>query len=277
MSAVRTVVEFRLFRPRKFIFPLQPMRKQLIAGNWKMNKTLEEALSLTSEIVHMVADEVTTDVEVVLCPPAPYLGLLGRYTEPVRNVSLGAQNCYPKPSGAYTGEVSAPMLKSLGVRYVLIGHSERREYFQESDEFLARKVDAALQAGLVPLFCCGESLHQRQNQDYVAFVCGQLTASLFHLPAEQLEQVVIAYEPIWAIGTGLTASAQQAQEMHAALRQHLAGQYGEAVADEIPILYGGSVNEKNAAELFANPDVDGGLVGGASLKSREFVQIIKAL
>jgi triosephosphate isomerase len=253
------------------------MRKQIVAGNWKMNKTLEEALALTSEIVHMVADEVTTDTQVVLCPPAPYLGLLGRYTDPTRQISLGAQNCYPKPSGAYTGELSVPILKSLSVRYVIIGHSERREYFGESNEFLAQKVDAALEGGLTPIFCCGESLHQRQNEDYVGFVCGQLTASLFHLPAEQLAKVVIAYEPIWAIGTGLTASAQQAQDMHAALRQHLAGQYGEAVAGKIPILYGGSVNEKNAAELFANPDVDGGLVGGASLKSREFVTIVKAL
>jgi triosephosphate isomerase len=253
------------------------MRKQIVAGNWKMNKTLEEALSLTSEIVHMVADEVTSPTQVVLCPPAPYLGLLGRYTEPAAQIGLGAQNCYPKPSGAYTGEVSVPMLQSLGVQYVLVGHSERREYFAETDEFLARKVDAALAGGLTPIFCCGESLHQRQNEDYVAFVSAQLTASLFHLGAAEVAKVVIAYEPIWAIGTGLTASAEQAQAMHAALRQHLAGQYGEDVANEIPILYGGSVNEKTAAELFARPDVDGGLVGGASLKSREFVNIIKAL
>ncbi len=252
------------------------MRKQLVAGNWKMNKTLDEALSLTSEVVHMVGDEVTTDVTVVLCPPAVYLSTLGRYLEPAPKVALGAQDCHEKASGAFTGEVSAPMLASLGVAYVILGHSERRQYFGETNAQLAEKVNIALANGLKPIFCCGESLEQRNGGDFVALVQRQLTESLFHLTPEQFANVVIAYEPIWAIGTGLTASSQQAQEMHAALRQHLASHYGQQVADDTTILYGGSCNEKNAAELFAQPDVDGGLIGGASLKSREFVNIVKS-
>lgn len=191
-------------------------------------------------------------------------------------MSLGAQNCYPKPSGAYTGEVSAPMLKSVGVDYVLVGHSERRQYFGESNAFLKEKTDALLAEGLTPIFCCGETLEQRNAEGYMEFVASQLTDSLFHLSATEFGKVVIAYEPIWAIGTGVTASSDQAQDMHAYLRQHIAKQYGEQVADDTTILYGGSCNEKNAAELFARPDVDGGLIGGASLKSREFTNIIKA-
>jgi triosephosphate isomerase len=252
------------------------MRKRVVAGNWKMNKTLDEALALTSEVVHMVKDEVTTDVRVVLCPPSVYLSTLGRYLEPAPRVALGAQNCHEKASGAYTGEVSAPMLASLGVRYVILGHSERRQYFGETAAQLAGKVNIALANGLTPIFCCGESLDQRNGSDFVAFVQSQLTESLFHLTPEQFANVIIAYEPIWAIGTGLTATSQQAQEMHAALRGHLASQYGEQVADDTTILYGGSCNEKNAPELFAQPDVDGGLIGGASLKSREFVNIVKS-
>lgn len=251
------------------------MRKQIVAGNWKMNKTAEEAVALTSEIVNMVADEVTGAVEVVLCVPFVYLPTLQRYVG--GQISVGAQNCHQKASGAYTGEISAPMLKSLSIPYVILGHSERRQYFGETDALLAEKVDIALANGLKPIFCCGESLEQRQKEDYLAIIKTQVTNSLFHLSAEQFGQVVIAYEPIWAIGTGLTASAAQAQEVHAAIRAHIAGQYGAEVADNTTIQYGGSVNAANAAELFACPDVDGGLVGGASLKSRDFVDIIKAI
>lgn len=252
------------------------MRKKIVAGNWKMNKTLDEALALTSEVVNMIKDEVTGDVEVVLCVPSLYLTTLSKYVENAPKVSLGAQNCHEKASGAFTGEISAPMLKSAGVPYVIIGHSERRQFFAESNAQLAAKVDIALANGLTPIFCCGESLEQRQNEDYIGFVKNQLTESLFHLSAEQLALVVLAYEPIWAIGTGLTASSEQAQDMHAALRAHLAGQYGQEVADGISILYGGSVGAANAQELFAGADVDGGLVGGASLKSRDFTDIVKA-
>ncbi len=187
-----------------------------------MNKTLDEALALTSEVVNMIHDEVRGEVEVVLCTPALYLTTLKKYVENTPKISLGAQNCHEKASGAYTGEMSAAMLKSVGIPYVILGHSERRQYFAETNAQLAAKVDIALENGLTPIFCCGESLEQRQNEDYVGVVKTQITESLFHLTEEQLKAVVIAYEPIWAIGTGLTASSEQAQEMHAALRAHLA-------------------------------------------------------
>lgn len=253
------------------------MRKKIVAGNWKMNKSLDEALVLASEVINMVKDEVTTPTETVLCAPFIYLSTLAKYVEGIPNVSVGAQNCHQKASGAYTGEVSAGMLKSIGVKYVILGHSERRQYFGESNALLAEKVNAVLENDLLPIFCCGESLEQRNAGGYLELVASQLTDSLFHLSSEALQKVVIAYEPIWAIGTGLTASNEQAQEMHAFLRQHIAKQYGSEVANEITIQYGGSVNEKNAEELFACPDVDGGLVGGASLKSREFVNIVKSM
>ena len=252
------------------------MRKKIVAGNWKMNKTLDEAVALVSEVVNMIKDEVTGDVQVVLCPPALYLTTLKPYLEGQSRITLGAQNCHEKASGAYTGEVSAPMLKSINVSYVILGHSERRQYFGETNAQLAEKVDSALANGLTPIFCCGESLEQRQSEIHLDFVRTQLTESLFHLSPEQFANIVIAYEPIWAIGTGLTATSAQAQEMHEILRQHIASQYGQEVADSTTILYGGSANEKNAAELFAQPDVDGGLIGGASLKSREFTNVVKA-
>lgn len=252
------------------------MRKKIVAGNWKMNKSLEEALSLTSEVVNMVRDEVRGDVEVVLCTPYIYLPVLQKYAQEVDRISLGAQNCHHKASGAFTGEISASMLAAIEVPYVIIGHSERRQYFGETDALIAEKVKIALENGLKPIFCCGELLEQRQNEDFVAIVKDQITAALFDLSAEDFGKVVIAYEPVWAIGTGLTASSAQAQEMHAALRAHVAEKFGAQVADDTTILYGGSCNEKNADELFACPDVDGGLIGGASLKSREFTNIIKS-
>ncbi len=252
------------------------MRKKIVAGNWKMNKTADEAKALLSEVINMVKDEVTSDVEVVLCPPALYLTTARQYLAAGGKISLGAQNCHEKDSGAYTGEISAPMLKSIGVDYVILGHSERRQYFDETNAQLAEKVDRALENGLTPIFCCGESRDMRENGDYIGFVKDQLTDSLFHLSAESFAKVVIAYEPIWAIGTGLTASSAQAQDMHFELRQHIAGQYGDSVAQDISILYGGSANAQNAAELFAQPDVDGGLIGGASLKSRDFTTVVKA-
>ncbi|MBB3841640.1 triosephosphate isomerase [Runella defluvii] len=252
------------------------MRKKIVAGNWKMNKSLEEALSLTSEVVNMVRDEVRGDVEVVLCTPYIYLPVLQKYVQEVDRISLGAQNCHHKASGAFTGEISASMLSAIEVPYVIIGHSERRQYFGETDALIAQKVKIALENGLKPIFCCGELLEQRQNEDFIAIVKDQITAALFDLSAEDFGKVVIAYEPVWAIGTGLTASSAQAQEMHAALRAHVAEKFGAQVADDTTILYGGSCNEKNADELFACPDVDGGLIGGASLKSREFTNIIKS-
>ena len=253
------------------------MRSKIVAGNWKMNKTLEEAQTLTSELMGMIADEVKGSVKVVLCTPFPYLVPVKQQLGNNARISVGAQNCSEHASGAFTGETSAPMLKSMGVPYVILGHSERRQYFGEDSKLLLKKTDIALANGLTPIFCCGEPLEVREKNGHEQLVKQQVEEALFHLSAEAIQKVVIAYEPVWAIGTGKTATAQQAQDMHAVIRKHLAGKYGQAVVDEISILYGGSVNATNAKELFANPDVDGGLVGGASLKSREFTEIIKSM
>lgn len=252
------------------------MRKKIVAGNWKMNKTADDAKDLLAAVTNKINEANVQGVTVVLCPPALYLAMAKDYVTPGGKVSIGAQNCHEKPSGAYTGEISAPMLQSVGVEYVILGHSERRQYFEETNAQLAEKVDSVLASGLTPIFCCGESRDLRENGDYIGFVKDQLTDSLFHLSPELFSQVVIAYEPIWAIGTGLTASAAQAQDMHFELRMHIAGQYGDEVAQNTTILYGGSANAQNAAELFAQTDVDGGLIGGASLKADDFVTVVKA-
>lgn len=251
------------------------MRKKIVAGNWKMNKTLEEAKILTAELMGMVADEVKTNTEVIICTPFPYLISLKNQLGN-SNIKVGAQNCSEHDSGAYTGEVSATMIKSIDVPYVIVGHSERRQYFGETNKMLAIKVDKALANSLTPIFCCGEPLEIREKGTHETLVKQQVEESLFHLSAEAVQKVVIAYEPVWAIGTGKTATSQQAQDMHAVIRKHLVSKYGQSVADSISILYGGSVKADNAKELFACADVDGGLVGGASLKSREFVEIVKA-
>ncbi|NBP67403.1 MAG: triose-phosphate isomerase [Cytophagia bacterium] len=253
------------------------MRNKIVAGNWKMNKTFQEAKTLTSELLGMINDEVQGNVKVVLCVPFPYIDAVHQLLGKHQRVSVGAQNCSEQSAGAFTGEVAAPMLKSMDIPYVIIGHSERRQYFGESGALLAKKVDIALANNLTPIYCCGEQLEVRERNEHEALVRKQVEESLFHLAAEALQKVVIAYEPVWAIGTGKTASSQQAQDMHAVIRQHIAGKYGKTVADTITILYGGSVNAANASELFACPDVDGGLVGGASLKSREFTDIVKAM
>ncbi|MCW5912695.1 MAG: triose-phosphate isomerase [Cyclobacteriaceae bacterium] len=253
------------------------MRSKIVAGNWKMNKALEEAQTLTSELIGMIADEVKGDVKVILCTPFPYLYPVKQQLGNHARIAVGAQNCSEHASGPYTGETSAPMLKSLGVPYVILGHSERRQYFGEDSKLLAKKTDIALANGLTPIFCCGEPLEVRESNGHETLVKQQVEEALFHLSADAIQKVVIAYEPVWAIGTGKTATAQQAQDMHAVIRKHLAAKYGQAVAGEISILYGGSVNAANAKELFANPDVDGGLVGGASLKSREFTEIVKSI
>lgn len=252
------------------------MRKKIVAGNWKMNKNLQEGLTLASEIVNIVKDEVMDDVTVILNPPFIHLESVGKLLKGSDKIFLGAQNCSEHESGAYTGEVSVDMLKSAGCEYVILGHSERREYFKESNELLAAKVDVVLGKGLKPIFCCGESLEIREKGTFVEYVTNQITESLFHLAWDQFKNVVIAYEPIWAIGTGVTASSEQAQEMHAALRKHLAGKFGDERAGEISILYGGSCKPSNARELFEGADVDGGLIGGAALKARDFVDIVKS-
>ena len=253
------------------------MRQKIVAGNWKMNKTLDEANALTSEVKGMVNDEVKGDVKVILCVPFPYLTTLSKLVGSGSRISIAAQNCSEHESGAYTGEVSAAMLASVGVPYVVLGHSERRQYFGEDGQLLAKKVDVVLKNKIVPIFCCGEPLEIREANAHEDLVKRQIQESLFHLEAGELQKVVIAYEPVWAIGTGKTATSQQAQDMHAVIRKHLASKYGQSVAESISILYGGSVSAANAKELFGQKDVDGGLVGGASLKSRDFTEIIKSI
>ena len=250
------------------------MRQQIVAGNWKMNLTLNDGLKLTSEIINMFKDEVKGQAQAILAPPYTHLSQVSKMLEGSDGIHLAAQNCSDQASGAFTGEISAAMLRSVPVSHVILGHSERRQYFAESDESLARKVDQALEHNLRPIFCCGEPLDIREGGTHFQFVADQISTGLFHLPSEAFDQVIIAYEPIWAIGTGKTATADQAQEMHSHLRDHLADKYGQTSAQDTSILYGGSCMPSNAAEIFAGPDVDGGLIGGASLKSRDFVDII---
>jgi len=252
------------------------MRKQIAAANWKMNLSLAQAETLLNELVAS-AHTLGADQEAVFAVPAIYIPLALAKLANKPNVYVAAQNCHQKESGAYTGEVSASMLQSIGVKHIIVGHSERREYFAEYDALLAEKVNAILAIGSTPIFCCGEPLSIREADTQNAFVEAQLKNSLFHLSAEAIVKVVIAYEPIWAIGTGKTASSAQAQEIHAYIRSCFTAKYGEAVANQISILYGGSVKASNAKEIFSQPDVDGGLVGGASLVATEFTAIINAL
>jgi triosephosphate isomerase len=253
------------------------MRKNIVAGNWKMNKTYQEALALVSEIENMVRDEVTTDnVGVIVTPPFPFLQSIGKLIQGNNRIHLAAQDVSAHESGAYTGEVSAAMLQSVGVEYVLVGHSERRQYHHEDSELLLKKMKAALGQGIKPIFCCGEPLEVRESEKHFEYVGQQLRETVGHLSNEEFDQIVIAYEPIWAIGTGRTASSQQAQDMHAYIREELSRLFDAEAAYNKTILYGGSANPANAKELFAQPDVDGGLIGGASLKSRDFTDIIKS-
>lgn len=239
-----------------------------------MNMDYAEGISLFSEIVNMVRDEQKGEQIAVICAPFIHLNSLSKLGG--TTVYIGAQNCHQNESGAYTGETSAKMVKSVGCAYVIIGHSERRQYFAENDQLLAEKTTAALKNNLTPIFCIGETLDERNNGNYFEILKSQITAGTFDLSAEDFSKLVIAYEPVWAIGTGLTASSEQAQEVHAFIRQEIASKYGTEVAENTTILYGGSCNPKNAADLFAQKDIDGGLIGGASLKSRDFVDIVKA-
>jgi len=252
------------------------MRKKIVAANWKMNLTLNEGAELVNDIFKGMP-VLNDDREVVIAPPFLHLTQTAQQLTGMIDVHLGAQNCHSEASGAYTGEVSAAMLKSADVVYVIIGHSERREYFKEDDATLAKKVNQALNNELKVIFCCGEPLNIREANTQNAYVENQVKAGIFHLSSEQLDNIVIAYEPIWAIGTGRTASSAQVQDMHRHIRQVVSAQYGPEVAGSTSILYGGSCKPSNAAELFACPDVDGGLIGGASLKAVEFLGIINAL
>lgn len=252
------------------------MRNKIVAGNWKMNLNLDEGASLVSDILAGLPALGDKQL-IVIAPPYLHLPQTVSAVKEADSVRVAAQNFHHESGGAFTGEISAAMLASAGVDTAIIGHSERREYNRETDELLAKKVDAALSAGLDVIFCCGEPLEIRDAGTQNEYVGAQIRAGLFHLDAAQMEHVAIAYEPIWAIGTGRTASAEQAQDMHAHIRGVVAAQYGSTVADATPILYGGSCKPSNAAELFAQPDVDGGLIGGASLKAADFLGIIKAM
>jgi triosephosphate isomerase len=249
------------------------MRKKIIAGNWKMNKTFDEGIQLVNDVLVRLNNEETL---VIFAPPFIHLKKVSELIAGKKNVFSSAQNCYWEKSGAYTGEISVAMIKSCGAEYVIIGHSERREYFNETDEQLAKKVNAALHNNLTPIFCCGEPLNIREANTHFEWVSKQIHNSLFHLTKDEVSKLVIAYEPIWAIGTGMTATSEQVQDMHVHIRENLEKKYG-SIAKSISILYGGSVKPSNAKELFANPDVDGGLIGGASFVVNDFLGIINSI
>jgi triosephosphate isomerase len=252
------------------------MRKKIVAGNWKMNMSMNEGTALAMAINDQFNASPLKEKEVVLCTPFIHLGAVAALVN-ARGLSVGAQNCNDHKSGAYTGEISAAMIRSTGASNVIIGHSERRSYYGEDDSLLAAKTTVALENGLRVIFCCGEILPEREQNIHFDVVKRQLEQGLFILPEDEFKKCIIAYEPVWAIGTGVTASPAQAQEMHRFIREQVAKRYGNHVANETTILYGGSCKASNAAELFANPDVDGGLIGGASLVSEEFCNIVKAL
>ena len=247
------------------------MRKWIVAGNWKMHNTIAESIMLAKAI-----KDGSSDIQggaVILAPPFTALSAVG---EAIKGscLELAAQNMHYEDKGAFTGEVSPLMLKDIGCRYVIIGHSERRKYFHESNRFLSEKVDALLKQEITPIFCCGELLPDREASRHFAVVEEQIFESLFHLDGDAFRKLVVAYEPVWAIGTGVNASPGQAEEMHAFIRNLIRAKYGEEVAAEISLLYGGSCNSRNARELFSQADVDGGLIGGASLHADEFIQIV---
>jgi len=250
------------------------MRKKLVAGNWKMNMTFPEGIELINKILNQ-AQDIAKGVDILIAPPFIHTSEASRMLKDSA-VQLGAQNCSHHDGGAYTGEVSARMLRSVGVTHVILGHSERRAYFHEDAEMLREKVSQSLHNQLTPILCCGEQLDERENELHFKTITQQLEDALFTFSAEELSHLIIAYEPVWAIGTGKTASPEQAQEMHAHIRQLMANKYGKSFADELTILYGGSCKPANAAELFAKPDVDGGLIGGASLKPDDFIAIANA-
>ncbi|MEM7548066.1 MAG: triose-phosphate isomerase [Bacteroidota bacterium] len=253
------------------------MRKNVAAGNWKMNTTLSEGSQLASEAINMIKDEVLGDTKVIFGVPFTHLSSVASQVKEEEKFEVAAQNCSDKESGAYTGETSGSMIASTGAKYVILGHSERREYFGETDNLILEKMRMVFSNDLSPIYCCGEKLESRESGEHFTVVKEQLSGSILKLSKEEVLKTIIAYEPVWAIGTGKTASAEQAQEMHAFIRGLLTDKFGKEVSEEISILYGGSVKPDNATQIFAGQDVDGGLIGGASLKSRDFTDIAKAL
>ena len=252
------------------------MRKPIVAGNWKMNMNLDEGIALARDIDSMVARNDVSDVGIILGVPFIHLTDVVKTVDSSR-IQVAAQNCSAWEEGAYTGEVSAKMIRSTGARYVILGHSERRKYFHENSGQLKKKINLSLQNGLRPIFCFGEVLEERVKGIHFDVVRDQIHDGVFHLDAGQFESLVLAYEPVWAIGTGVNATAEQAQEMHQFIRKLISDQYNAQVAEDTTILYGGSCKPSNARELFGNPDVDGGLIGGASLKADDFLAIINAV
>ena len=250
------------------------MRKNIVAGNWKMNTTIQEGVGLAKD-VNEALKNVEPKCDVVICVPFTHLASVNDAIDS-KKLGLGAENCADHVKGAYTGEVSAPMVASTGATYVILGHSERRQYYGETAEILKTKVNLALESNLTPIFCIGEVLEQRENGTYLDVVKSQIEDALFELSPEDFSKLILAYEPVWAIGTGKTATDDQAQEMHAFIRKVIADKYGAKIADETSILYGGSCKPSNAKALFAKPDVDGGLIGGASLDAESFMGIVTA-
>jgi len=250
------------------------MRKKIVAGNWKMNTSLNEGLQLSKEINLMAADIKNKNISIAISPPYTHLYEIKKNLG--NNIILTAQNCSYEEKGAFTGEISPQMLKSVGCKAIIIGHSERRKYFQETNAELAKKVSLCLKYELTPIFCCGEELKDRESNNHFNIVKNQIKEALFYLDKDNMKKIIIAYEPVWAIGTGVTASPDQAQEMHAYIRDLIKEQYGEAISGSLSILYGGSCKADNAESLFSMPDVDGGLIGGASLKAKDFIDIINS-
>ncbi|MCM1071695.1 MAG: triose-phosphate isomerase [[Clostridium] fimetarium] len=250
------------------------MRKNIVAGNWKMNTTLAEGVGLAKDVNEALKNAADVKCDVVICVPFTHLAPVAAVID--EKLGLGAENCADHVKGAYTGEVSAPMVASTGAKYVILGHSERRQYYGETSEILKEKVNLALAENLTPIFCIGEVLEERENGSFLNVVTKQIQEALFDLSAEDFGKLILAYEPVWAIGTGKTATAEQAQEMHAHIRGVIAEKYGKEVADNCSILYGGSCKPSNAKELFAKADVDGGLIGGAALDAASFMGIVTA-
>lgn len=256
------------------------MREKIVAGNWKMNNDPDAGKKLINEIATLLSDDDffrdPHGLKIILCPPFLTIPRCMSIFNTNTAILPGAQNCHSEEKGAYTGEISSGMLKSAGVQYVIIGHSERRHYFNEDNKFLFEKTNAALRVGLIPIFCCGEVLTERESGNHFDVVQSQLTETIFNLDEINFSKIIIAYEPVWAIGTGLTATPEQAQEMHRFIRQLIEGKFGINISQNTKIIYGGSCNAANAAEIFIQTDVDGGLIGGASLKAHEFIAIAKS-
>jgi|TARA_B110000263_G_scaffold246774_1_gene258407 triosephosphate isomerase len=252
------------------------MRAKIIAANWKMNKDEYESKKLTFEILKHLNKNNNFSVNKILCVPFPFLSAIINMCSGIRGLFIGAQNCSSNTSGAYTGEVSSSMLKSLSVKYTIVGHSERREFFNESDALILEKIKRLVSEKMIPIYCCGEPFDARSNNTHIKYVLNQIEDSIFKLSKEEVKNIIVAYEPIWAIGSGKTAELDNIQEMHLAIRKFIRSKFGNSISKNTPILYGGSVNPLNAKNIFDLPDVDGGLIGGASLNSQDFIDIVNS-